>query len=96
MTMTLFFMTIFSQLSYAVNASCEEIDTARQWTAMKFGTEIPEMPFSFIYGGQSSSKFIKTWNLERTEKKLDEYRTQQTLTYTDPKTGLEVWCVIVL
>jgi alpha-galactosidase len=109
-------MTIFSQLSYAVDVTSEEIDAARQWAAVKFetsplppipltkggqggcdkGEKIPEPPFSFIYGGQSSGELLKTWDLERTEKEIDEYRTQQTLTYTDSKTDLEVRCVGVV
>ena len=100
-------MTIFSQLSYAMDTTSEEMDAARQWAVAKFETtpmppfikreaQIPEPPFSFIYGGQASGEFLKTWDLERTEEKIDEYRTQQTLTYTDAKTGLEVRCVVVV
>ena len=84
-------MTIFSQLSYAMDTTSEEMDAARQWAVAKFETtpmppfikreaQIPEPPFSFIYGGQASGEFLKTWDLERTEEKIDEYRTQQTLT----------------
>ena len=47
-------------------------------------------PFSFIYDGQPSSQFLKNWKLERASKPLDPQRTQRTLTYTDPKTGLVV------
>ena len=47
-------------------------------------------PFSFVYDGRPSSELLKDWKLERTSKPLDEQRTQRTLTYTDPKTGLVV------
>ena len=52
-----------------------------------------EPPFSFIYGGKPSAELLKTWKLKRSSKKLDEQRTQRTLTWTDPKTGLVVRCV---
>jgi len=49
-------------------------------------------PFSFIYGGQPSAALLKTWDLKRSTKKLDDHRTARTLTYTDPKTGLVLRC----
>ena len=52
-----------------------------------------EPPFSFTYGGRPSSELLPTWRLERAERKLDDQRTERTLTYTDPQTGLVVRCV---
>jgi alpha-galactosidase len=49
--------------------------------------------FSFTYGGQPSSRLLKTWKVERAARKLDEARTEWTVVYTDPKTALRVWCV---
>jgi alpha-galactosidase len=60
-----------------------------------FGQESSILPFSFKYGGHSSADLLKTWNSKRVFKELDELRTQQTLIYTDSKTGLEVRCVVV-
>ena len=34
-----------------------------------------------------------TWEVKRASRQLDDQRTEHTLTYTDPKTGLEVQCV---
>ena len=53
----------------------------------------PEPFFSFNYDGKPSSEFLKTWELKRASRKLDDNRTEHTLTYTDPKTGLVVRCV---
>ena len=53
------------------------------------------VPFSFRYGDRPSSELLKTWELERSERRLDENRTEYTLTYTDPETGLRVRCVAV-
>ena len=52
-------------------------------------------PFSFTYGGRSSAEFLKTWTLQRQVRKLDDHRTEHTLTYTDPASGLVLRCVAV-
>ena len=52
-------------------------------------------PFSFSYGGTPSSLLLKSWQRELKTKKLDENRTEMTLQYTDPKTGLVVTCVAI-
>jgi alpha-galactosidase len=49
--------------------------------------------FSFRYDGQPSTRFLKTWLVERHAQELDAHRTQYTTTYRDPKTGLVVRCV---
>ena len=45
--------------------------------------------------GRSSDDLLATWPRKTARKKLDSSRTQQTLTWTDPRTGLEVRCVAV-
>ncbi len=55
----------------------------------------PAPPFSFTYGGQPSAKLLETWDLKRAVRKLDDQRTQHTLTHTDAKTGLVVrWAAV--
>jgi len=62
-----------------------------------------EPPFSFTYGGQTSAELLPPlrregageWTLQRHTQKLDAQRTEHTLTYTDPQTGLVVRCVAV-
>ena len=49
--------------------------------------------FSFTYDGRSSAEFLKTWVLTRATRRLDDKRTEHTLTYTDRKTGLVLRCV---
>ena len=49
--------------------------------------------FSFTYGGQPSAKLLRGWELKRTSRRLDAQRTEHTLRYTDPKTGLAVRCI---
>jgi alpha-galactosidase len=55
-----------------------------------------EPPFSFVYGGKPSSDLLKTWQVGRDVRQLDSQRTQHTLTYADPTTGLQVRCVLVM
>ncbi len=52
-------------------------------------------PFSFTYAGKPSAELLKTWDLKRGVRKLDDQRTEHTLVYTDPKTGLAVRSVAV-
>ena len=49
-------------------------------------------PFSFKYGGQSSSQFLKDWQFNQEIKRRDDTRTEHLFTYTDPHTSLEVRC----
>jgi alpha-galactosidase len=50
-------------------------------------------PFSFVYAGQPSAQFLAQWRLERASRELDAQRTERTLTYTDPQSGLRVTLV---
>lgn len=52
-------------------------------------------PFSFIYGDKPSQELLKTWPKTYAEVKLAKGKTQRTVTYTDPATGLRVTCVAV-
>jgi alpha-galactosidase len=70
---------------------------ARQWMAASFG-DAPTVDraapfFSFIYDGKPSAEVLKTWELKRSSRRLDDCRTQCTLTYSDPKTKLELRCI---
>jgi len=53
------------------------------------------LPFSFTYGGQPSALLLAEWPVQVANERLDAKRTRRTLTWTDPKTGLEVRCVAV-
>ena len=50
-------------------------------------------PFAFKFGGQPSGAFLGDWKLERQSQKLDSQREQHTLTWTDPRSGLQARCV---
>lgn len=103
-TQTLFAVTTalavaLPQLAQAVVPTADEMTEARQWVAAKFeGASEPKnipIPFSFIYDGKSSTELLKTWECTRASRPLDAQRTEYTLCYTDPTTGLEVRCVAI-
>ena len=52
-------------------------------------------PFSFTCDGRPSAELLKTWDLKREKRKIDGQRTEHTLVYTDPKTGLVLRCVAI-
>ena len=81
----------------AVSPTPIEMADARQWAAAKFADEgktgIAETFFSFTYDGKPSAGFLGTWDLKRAVRPLDAQRTEHSLTYFDPKTGLLIRCV---
>jgi alpha-galactosidase len=85
------------RVAQAVLPTSGELDEARQWTAARFERERQADDvrpfFSFTYGGKPSAELLKTWEVTRVTRELDGKRTERTLTFTDPKTGLTVRCV---
>ncbi len=49
-------------------------------------------PFSFVYGGASSLKFLPSWKMSVADSPAAEGQQRHTVTYTDPATGLQVVC----
>jgi alpha-galactosidase len=93
--------TATARRARAVSPTPTEMAQARQWIAANFDGRQAAKPreagraaplFSFAYGGQPSAELLGTWTLERAARPLDARRTQRTLTYADPKTGLELCC----
>jgi alpha-galactosidase len=86
-----------SPLAAAVSPSPAEMASTRDWVAARFESEKDSKNFapcfSFNYDGKPSAELLKTWELKRSSKKLDDNRTEFTLAFTDPKTGLELRCV---
>ncbi|HBO42364.1 MAG TPA: hypothetical protein DD670_00165 [Planctomycetaceae bacterium] len=56
------------------------------WTASRSG----EPPFTFRFGGRSSRDLLSAWNRQEVTRQLDDRRIEHRLTWTDPKTGLQV------
>jgi alpha-galactosidase len=55
-------------------------------------TYTAQPPFAFRYGDRPSSELLKTWEFNRTERRLDSIRTEFVLSYRDPESGLVVRC----
>jgi alpha-galactosidase len=51
--------------------------------------------FSFVYDGKPSADVLSVWQVERSEKPLNDARTERTVSYSDPATGLRVRCVTI-
>jgi alpha-galactosidase len=65
------------------------------WWQSKFHGGAADLPFSFTLDGKPSAELLKAWRLERSTRKLDENRTQLTVTCTDPAGTLSTRCVAV-
>jgi alpha-galactosidase len=87
---------LIPQIASAVSPAAGELGLSRNWAAAKFegGKESKDSDsfFSFIYAGRSSVDLLKSWELKRSSRRLDNKRTEYTLTYTDPESGLEARC----
>jgi alpha-galactosidase len=66
-----------------------------EYTGKHLADAKSDLPFSFTYDGQPSAKLLTEWPAKVENQRLDEHRTRRTITRTDPKTGLEVRCVVV-
>ena len=88
---------LLSSFAAAVSPTAEEMAQSRKWAAAKFEGKIaatdPYAFFSFTYDGRPSAELLPKWEFKRASRALDDNRTEYTLTYTDPKTGLVVRCV---
>ncbi len=65
-----------------------------QWIEQHFAKgKIP--PFSFVYGGKSSSTFIKNWQFSVENIKASDLNSEETVfTYSDKRSGLAVKCTV--
>jgi alpha-galactosidase len=53
-------------------------------------------PFSFFCDGRPSSEFLAGWTVTESRERLDDRRSRQTRTYTDPASGIEArWVAVV-
>lgn len=67
----------------------------QHWVQTHLVAPAAELPFSFVYDGHASEMLLPAWTHSCETRKIDAARTQHTLTWTDPKTRLEVRCVAV-
>ena len=96
-----------AQAAWGATPSPGELAEARHWLAARFeGVQaaaepetglavIAELPFSFLYGGKAAAGLLPGWPVARSSRRLDAARTEHTVTYHDPTTGLQVRAVAV-
>jgi alpha-galactosidase len=72
-----------------------EVNSSRSWASSRFGSPNGTAPFSFKLGDESSVDVLARSKSSAESKKLDENRTQHTLTWTDAKTGLETKVIAI-
>jgi alpha-galactosidase len=88
--------TVYLRFAVGVSPTADEMAQARRWAAAAFEIAPKTKPcFSFTYSGKPSGELWAACNFKKTGRKLDDQRTEHTLTWTDPKTGLEVRCASV-
>jgi len=73
----------------------EEMQARDKWWQQHFGEQADAWPVFFRLGGKDSLEILGSWKVERSERRIDEDRTEVTLTATDPETQLSVRCVAV-
>ncbi len=86
---------LIGNAAWAATPTAGEIQVASQWTERYFSPGAQVVPFSFVYGGRPSAELLTTWPVTRDQKQLDRNRSQRSLSWKDPKTGIEVRCVAV-
>jgi len=89
-------VVVAESLALAVPPNANEMTMARAWTEADLGTAAQSLPFSFNYGGHRSAELLPTWQTKRSSERLDDNRIQQTIVWSDTKTGLELRCVVVI
>lgn len=78
--------------AHAVTATPEEMAEAAKWFEARFAADKPDLPISFTYGGKRSAELLGNWTPQRQANRLDPQRTELTLAWTDPATGLVLRC----
>ena len=80
--------------THAVSVTNDEMAMACAWLEAGF-KDGQRPPFSFKYGDRASVELLKDWDRKHGERKLDDARSEHTLTYTDPQKRLVLRCVAV-
>ncbi len=93
-------LTVLSAICYGEPGNMNAMDEAQQWATAKLlgkptGVYTADPSFAFRYNGKPSRDLLPTWRVHRASRKLDAQRTEHSITYNDPATGLEVRCIAV-
>jgi alpha-galactosidase len=84
-----------SHAQAALSPTPAEFQQRNDWMQQRLLGEKTQQLFSFRYDGKNSDGLLATWPRVAATKKLDDLRTQHIITWTDPKTRLEIRCVAI-
>ncbi len=88
-------VSMVSSATAAEGADRSVMDRSRAFVESHFASGKQTIrPFSFVYDGRPSAELLPTWDTQLAVERLDEHRTQRTLIFADPKTGLRVRCTV--
>ncbi len=91
------FVILFHGIIYAQSQPMipENPGVVHHWVEQHFAKgKVP--PFSFVYGGKKSDRFIRNWNFRSEKLPSDEPNAEKLLyTYSDNKSGLAVKCTVI-
>ena len=88
---TLVLVLALADRAVALGPTAAEMATAARFAGDKLLAADPAaLPFSFVYGGRLSAELLKTW-----KRSVSVDGARRTVTYVDPRTGLEVRCQAV-
>ncbi|MHB1457460.1 MAG: glycoside hydrolase family 36 protein [Armatimonadota bacterium] len=80
-----------------INRIQTSINYNKEWAEQVFSEQPDaELPFSFVYGGKSSTEIVGNWTRSVFEQELDSTKYQRVLTLTDPASGLEVKAIVTI
>ena len=84
-----------STFAHAVSPTADEAAAATKWVDERLGPQAKQVPFSFQYGGEPWEKLRSQWKVQRSQRTLDQHRTEYSTTFTDPQSGLQIRCEAV-
>ncbi|HQK95653.1 MAG TPA: alpha-galactosidase, partial [Armatimonadota bacterium] len=82
-------VSVTDPVAGVVSVTREELAARDRWAEAHLGSG-RQLPFSFTYGGRSSTALLAKWPVQQRAEPLDGQRTRHTTTWTDPDTGLVV------
>ena len=85
----LFRETLTADSELVTPAAVQERD---RWSQQHILGEKPVLPFSFIYGGRDSGELLSQWKLRVRSRNPGAGRTERSMTWSDPATGMVVRC----
>ncbi len=79
----------------AVTPTEGEMTRAKNWVQERFLSEKPDIPFSFVYGGNASAELLMKWPMKRQTRQMNSQCKRHVLTYRDPQSRLQLRCVVL-